>query len=140
MPGHASNYTLTIEGLNASYPVGPIKLERLAVEAPGGGTAEQALIDPPLAPTDYQPRKEGVRPSWGLFVRYATGIEFVDSALSAVQSDERPALVMDNALGSNFSGTSVDDAGRGGCQLALRNASGQWPDVGVCEWAPNAAE
>ena len=53
--GHATNYTLTIEGLNESHLVGPIRLHGLVMDAPGGGSEAQAAIDPPLSPTDYQP-------------------------------------------------------------------------------------
>ena len=131
-PGHSTNYTLTVEGLNASHLVGPIRLEGLTMEAPGGGTEAQADVDLPLSPTDYQPRYDGVRPAWGMFVRYAKGVEVAASTLAAARSC--------------VSETGVDDNGAiGRCQLALRDAKGEWSDpsnVGLvsCEWAPEDEE
>ena len=145
-PGHSTNYTLTVEGLNASHLVGPIRLEGLTMEAPGGGTEAQADVDPPLSPTDYQPRYDGVRPAWGMFVRYAKGVEVVASTLAAARTDGRPALVLDHVEGAVVSETGVDDNGAiGRCQLALRDATGEWSDpsnVGLvsCEWAPEDEE
>lgn len=55
--------------------------------APGGGTASEALVDPPLSPLEYQPRYNGVRPSWGLFVRYVQDLTVVSSALSVMVND-----------------------------------------------------
>ena len=50
-PGHSPSYTATIEGLNASFPVGPgLTFSGMAFVAPGGGTAADVERDPPISP------------------------------------------------------------------------------------------
>lgn len=58
--GHSLRYTATIEGLDADHRVGPIVLENFELRAPGGGTAAQAEVDPPISALEHQPRYNGV--------------------------------------------------------------------------------
>jgi beta-D-xylosidase 4 len=136
-PGHSASYTATIEGLDAEHRVGPVRLEGVAIQAPGGGDASAASRDPPISALDYQPRYNGVRPSWGLFVRHARGISMRSTAFTAVEPDGRHALVADDVVGLELQGTSV--ATKAPCQLALRNVSGDWQASGLrtCEWTPS---
>ena len=151
-PGHAVSYTPTIEGLNATHRVGPgITLgPGFNLTAPGGGDAVDALIDPPLSPGDYQPRYDGVRPAWALFVRHAAGFELAgpDATLTAAESDGRPAVVLDDVADAQIGpGAAVDNDGADPaavCQIALRNTTGQWPEdndtaMPRCAWAPDSA-
>lgn len=101
-PGHRPSYTATIEGLNATHRrVGPLRFEALTLSAPGGGEANDSWVDPPHKPLDYQPRLDGVRPSFGLFVRYAHDIAVVGSDISVGGGGEdgRPAIVADQVAG-----------------------------------------
>merc|ERR1711907_687568 len=126
MGGHASSgrrssYTPTIEGLNSSFRVGPIYISGLTIVAPGGGKSSDARVDPPTAKDKYQPRYNGVRPSWVFFVRHAQQVYFDDTVLSTSSSDGRPALVMDDVLDSRWTGGKVSASS--GCQLQLRGVS-----------------
>ena len=138
-PGHGTAYTATIEGLNSSHTVGPIRLEGFDLVAPGGGTRGQVLIDPPISPLDYQPRYNGVRPSWGLFVRYVRGLAVVSSSLSSATFDGRPAMVVDQVHALVLSNTTAGGVNAHGCQLSYRNSSGNWTDASACAWAPGGA-
>lgn len=46
--GRRSSYTATIEGLNAQHRVGPVRLTRFSIVAPGGGKSGDAGINPPI--------------------------------------------------------------------------------------------
>lgn len=136
-PGHSSSYTATIEGINASYRVGPIRFHGLSLTAPGGGNAEQSLVDPPISPLMYQPRYTGVRPSWGLFTRHALGVVVTDASFRVAAPDERPAIISDDVTGKHdFSG---DVSGGATCQIQLRNVSSAITGSGVtvCDWIPS---
>ena len=138
-PGHSRAYTVTIEGLNGSFPVGPgICFDGLRLVAPGGGAAADAARDPPISPLQYQPRYDGVRPSFGLFVRHARGVALRDAVIGAAAPDGRPAIVLDDVQGMTLDGVSVVGGAAGACQLAARNSSGNWTDDGVrsCAWEP----
>lgn len=139
-PGHSQSYTATIEGINASYRVGPIRFHGLSLTAPGGGSAEQALVDPPISPLMYQPRYTAVRPSWGLLVRHASGIEVTGAAMRVAAPDGRPAIVGDDVEDmGDFGG---DISGGSDCQLRLRNVSGAVAGSAarVCDWRPSPPE
>ena len=74
-------------------------------------------------------------------MRYATGIELIESTLTATKGDERSCIVMDHVKEAVVSGTSADDAGLDGrCQLALRETTGHWdegnPGMAECAWQP----
>lgn len=142
-PGHAKAYTATIEGLNASHRIGPVSFRNVTLVAPGGGTAGQARVDPPFSPLQYQPRFDGVRPAFGLFVRYARDISLVDASIGIATgdrdvSDERPAIVADEVERLTLTRVRVTD-GLARCQLQWRNSSGDWADGGqlpACPWNP----
>ena len=142
-PGHRHSYTLTIEGLNSSFLVGPrIHFDGVHLVAPGGGVAADASRDPPISPLQYQPRYDGVRPSFGLFMRHARGISIRDSVVGVRAHDGRPAIVADDVQGLTMDGVRVDAIGSAAtvCQLAIRNSSGNWVDSGAihsCAWEPD---
>ncbi len=135
-PGHGTAYTATIEGLNSSHSVGPITLKDFDLVAPGGGSVHETLIDPPISPLDYQPRYNGIRPSWGLFVRFVRHLAVVSSSLSSATFDGRPAMVMDQVHALVLSNVTVGGATAHGCQFAFRNSSGNWTDASACAWTP----
>mgnify|MGYP007078124752 CR=1 FL=1 len=145
-PGHGASYTITVEGLNASYPAGPLTIDSLTLATPGGGTAADAAVEPPFSPLQYQPRFDGTRPSFGLFARFVRNLSVAASSirLDADEADGRPAIVADRVSGLRLK--ALDVGGGGGveapCQLAARNCSGDWSDGGKlpsCEWRPAAS-
>ena len=143
-PGHARAYTATIEGLNASYRVGPLRLSGLTLDAPGGGSAADALTNPPISPLAYQPRMDDVRPAYGLFMRYARDVTITASsvAVTAGREDGRPAMVADSVEGFLMDRVRVGDPDGSAvpCQVEARNSSGNWTEGGgvrACVWTPS---
>jgi len=135
-PGHRRGYTATLEGLNASHRIGPIRLSGVTLLSPGGGVASDSRVDPPVSPLDYQPRYDGIRPSYGLFARYAHGLDIENTSIGVKQGEEdaRPAMVMDAVDAVRLLRLNVDDAA---CQLEVRNVSGSIPpEVHSCAWSP----
>ena len=139
-PGHARSYTATIEGLNATHRVGPVRIDGLHLITPGGGTADDARVDPPISPLDYQPRYDGTRPASGLFIRYSRAVAIARSSVAVVDaaSEGRPAVVIDHAVSVDVIGLQVL---RGGvpCQIEARNCTGC--ELGgharSCAWTPD---
>eukprot|EP00746_Dinoflagellata_sp_MGD_P158670 gnl/MRDRNA2_/MRDRNA2_86521_c1_seq3.p1 gnl/MRDRNA2_/MRDRNA2_86521_c1~~gnl/MRDRNA2_/MRDRNA2_86521_c1_seq3.p1 ORF type:complete len:496 (+),score=56.55 gnl/MRDRNA2_/MRDRNA2_86521_c1_seq3:75-1562(+) len=132
-----SSYTATIEGLSSSNRVEKISIRGFSITAPGGGSSKDIHIDPPIAGDKYQPRYNGVRPSWGWFVRHAEDVTFSDCSLNVAGKDGRPAMIMDDVVGAMWNGGHVS-AGDG-CQLMLRNVSGSdlnGTALHSCEWTP----
>eukprot|EP00936_MAST-01D_sp_MAST-1D-sp1_P002361 g2361.t1 len=144
-PGHAQAYAPTIEGLNASYRIGPVRFEKLVLEAPGGGTAADAAVDPPLSPLQYQPRYDGRRPSYGLFVRYASDI-YVSRSVVRVRAgrpEGRPAVVLDQVQNMQLADVMLcsraNNSGNA-CQVEARSSTGNFSEGGrihTCMWRPN---
>ena len=137
--GHSASYTATVEGLNASYRVGPIRIDGLELVAPGGGTAADAKVDPPISPLQYQPRYDGLRPAYGLFIRYARDVTIAGSSVgvTAGEQDGRPAIVADEVDGLVLSGVTVA-ADLATCQIEQRKSTVTAPNLQSCVWAPNA--
>lgn len=109
-PGHRRSYTATIEGLDGGlHSVGALRLSSLTLVAPGGGDAADARREPLVAPlSSYQPRFDGVRPSYGLFLRHARDVTLEDSTFSVAEEahDGRPAIVLDDVHGVTLSHVS----------------------------------
>ena len=114
----------------------------------GRGTADHIKLDPPLFPLRYQPRFLGVRPAYGLFLRYARDVTIAASSMrvAAGAKEGRPAIVMDEVQGMRMTQVELGNEGAAGasCQLAARNSSGDWlNDVGTlrsCAWHPEPRE
>lgn len=71
-------------------------------------------------------------------MRYAHDVTTVTSALSTSVADGRPAMVMGAVEGLRVFGAHTAGGGEG-CQLALRNVSGNWEGnrLRSCVWQPS---
>jgi hypothetical protein len=52
----------------------------------------------------------GELPSWGFYMRHASGIKFNNITLKYIQDDFRPAIVMDDVRASMISGLHIPTA------------------------------
>ena len=95
-------------------------------------------MDPPASPSQYQPRYDGVRPCFGLFVRYAVAVTVSRSSLGVASGafDGRPAIVLDQVDGLRTPHVLIQTAGSP-CQLEERSSTGNWSGLEACRWAPN---
>ncbi|MGA2184098.1 MAG: glycoside hydrolase family 28 protein [Bryobacteraceae bacterium] len=88
IPGHA------IEDLTISH---------VQVWHQGGGTKEQAGIEPPEKEAAYpEPNMFGEMPSHGFYIRHARGIRFDNVEIGAAKADRRPAFVLDDVSDADF--------------------------------------
>ena len=128
------------QGLNTTHRVGPIRIEGLDLITPGGGTAHDSRVDPPISPLDYQPRYDGTRPAFGLFVRFARGVAISRSSVAALNTAEegRPAVVVDHLGRTNMSGLRVLGGGAP-CQIEARNCTSCefGGPARSCAWTPD---
>lgn len=65
----------------------------------------------------------GVLPAYGVYARHAKGLSFRDLNLSFAQDDTRPAIVLDDVAGAQFSGVRAERAG-GAPGFVLRQVTG----------------
>jgi len=98
-----SNVSSLCTGL-AGHPIEDVKLSNILIEHRGGGTAEQAKLQPPEEERDRypEPRRFGDTPSHGFFIRHVKGIEMNDVKILVQQADARAAFVLDDVHGADF--------------------------------------
>jgi hypothetical protein len=90
------HFAATIAGLPEAR-IEDVTLRNIRLSYAGGGTAADAARRPPLLPDSYpEPSMFGVTPAWGLWVRHAD-VRLEDLHLSTERSDERPAVLDENA-------------------------------------------
>jgi polygalacturonase len=79
-----------------------VQISNVQVQHQGGGTKEQAAIQPPEDETKYpEPGMFGAMPSHGFYIRHVKGIQFDNVRITPMEEDRRPAFVLQD----------VDDAG-----------------------------
>ena len=97
-----SSQSSSITGI-PGHAVENIKLSNILVEHRGGGTAEQAALQPAENEQKYpEPNMFGVLPSQGFYLRHVNGIEMNDVKIIAQQPDARPAFVLDEVHEADF--------------------------------------
>lgn len=85
------------------HDIEDVKLSNIRIYYQGGGTKEQAAINPPEKETDYpEPYRQGVMPSYGFFIRHVKGIEFTNVEVSYLKEDLRPPFVLNDVKGAEF--------------------------------------
>ncbi|RCG25940.1 carbohydrate-binding protein [Sphaerisporangium album] len=95
----ASDYSSTLTGTPA-VDIGPgITLDNVDLTVPGGHPASEATRVPGEFLSTYPPRDYGPRPSYGYWIRHATGIT-LGGDLRFTSNDGRPAVIADD--GSNI--------------------------------------
>ena len=99
------------------YPVENVLLENIHITYGGKADKNIAFISPD-AITKIPENKDrypefsmwGELPSWGFYMRHASGIEVKNMTLKYVQDDFRPAIVMDDVQSSVISDLNVPSA------------------------------
>jgi hypothetical protein len=99
------------------YPVENVLLENIHITYGGKSDKNIAFIAAD-AITKIPENKDrypefsmwGELPSWGFYMRHASGIQVKNMTLSYVQDDFRPAIVMDDVQSSKISGLTIPTA------------------------------
>jgi polygalacturonase len=80
-----------------------IRFSNIRIYYKGGGTNEQATIQPPEKETDYpEPIMFGEMPAYGFFIRHVKGITMTDVEVSYLNDDARPPFYLSSVTGADF--------------------------------------
>jgi len=116
----AARYASIISGI-PGHEIEDVKLSNITVLHQGGGTKEDAAIEPPEKENTYpEPNMFGTTPSYGFFVRHVRGIEMSNIEVRYEKEDQRPAFVLDDVKGADFIHIKADRA-EGVPALAMKN-------------------
>jgi polygalacturonase len=99
----SADHGILIVGLT-NHPIEDVRLNNIRIVYNGGGTAEQAAREVPEGEKEYpEPSRFGRIPSWGMFARHVRGLEVSNLEVSFQKEDQRPAFILDDVKGVNFS-------------------------------------
>jgi polygalacturonase len=114
-----SKQAAIISGIPNHY-IENVKFHDVFFQHRGGGTKETASISVPEIENAYpDPNRFGPMPAQGFFIRHVRGIEMRDIEIHAIQSDFRPAFMLDDVHGADF--IHVKLPGIAGPAFALKN-------------------
>jgi polygalacturonase len=95
-------YSSIISGI-PGHDIEDVKLSNIHIYYQGGGTREQAALDPPEKEKDYpEPVMFGEMPSYGFFIRHVKGIELNNIQVSYMKEDLRPSFLLSDVKGADF--------------------------------------
>ncbi len=85
------------------YMIEDVKLSNIYVQTAGGGTAEQAGVQPPEYENKYpEPDMFGITPSHGFFLRHMRNLEMSHVEVAAATEDARPAFYLADVERADF--------------------------------------
>ena len=97
-----SKYASMILG-SPGHDIEDLKLSNIRIYNAGGGTKQQASIEPPEMEKEYpEPYRHGAMPAYGFFVRHVKGLEMTNVEVSYLKDDQRPAFVLNDVKGAEF--------------------------------------
>jgi polygalacturonase len=86
-------------------PVEGVRLENIRLTSRGGGTANDAAINPKELGTGYpEPGKIGTLPAYGIFARHVRDLELANLTVNFSTNDLRPAMIC-----ADVSGLEIDN-------------------------------
>jgi len=99
----ASRQAAIMTGIPGHY-LEDVKLSNIYVLHQGGGTRDDAAIQPPELENAYpEPSRFGPMPAHGFFIRHARGIDMHDIEIQYAKEDLRPAVLLDDVKDASFS-------------------------------------
>jgi polygalacturonase len=95
-------YASIISGI-PGHEIEDVKFNNVRIYYQGGGTKQQAALEPPEKEKDYpEPVMFGEMPAYGFFIRHVKGLEMNNVELSYMKEDLRPAFVLNDVKGADF--------------------------------------
>ena len=95
-------YASIISGI-PGHPIEDVLLSNIRIYSRGGGTKEQAALDPPEKEDTYpEPTMFGELPAYGFFIRHVKGLRMNDVQVSYLKEDARPAFWMNQVKDVEF--------------------------------------
>ena len=115
------------------HDIEDVSLTNIRLYYRGGGTREQAALDPPERETSYpEPSMFGTLPAYGFFLRHARGIEFNNVEVGYLTDELRPAFMLDDVKAADFFRVKAQTAAADAPTFVLKNVS----DFGVTASPP----
>jgi polygalacturonase len=116
----ASRQASIISGIPGHY-IEDLKLSNILVLHQGGGTQQDAAIQPPEIENVYpDPKRFGPMPAHGFFIRHVKGLSMRDVEINYMKEDLRPALLLQDVHEADFSHLQAAHA-PGAPTFALKN-------------------
>ena len=79
------------------HPIEDVRLSNIRIVYRGGGTKEDATINPPESENKYpEPSMFGTIPAYGFYARHVKGLVFDNVEVSFLKDELRPAFVFDD--------------------------------------------
>jgi polygalacturonase len=98
----ASRQATIITGIPGHF-IEDVRLSNILVLHQGGGTVEDAAVQPPELENDYpDPNRFGPMPAHGFYIRHVKGIEIKDVEVRPMKPDMRPGFVLDEVNGAEL--------------------------------------
>jgi polygalacturonase len=95
-------YASIISGIPGNE-IEDVRLSNIRIYYRGGGTMEQAALQPPEKETDYpEPTMFGEIPAYGFFIRHVKGITMTDVEVSYMKDDARAPFFLSDVAGADF--------------------------------------
>src|SRR5262249_22377471 len=97
-----AKYASIISGV-PGHAIDDLRLSNIRIYYQGGGTREQAKLDPAEKETDYpEPAMFGEMPAYGFFIRHVRGLQMKDVEISTMKPDARSAFILNDVRGADF--------------------------------------
>jgi polygalacturonase len=103
-------YASIISGI-PGHDIEDVALSNIRIYYKGGGTKEQAALQPPEKETDYpEPTMFGEMPAYGFFIRHVRGLQMSDINLRLLKEDARAPFIISDAKSIDFNHAQMDRA------------------------------
>ena len=95
-------YSSIISGI-PGVAIEDVTLQNIRIYSQGGGTREQAALEPPEKEDTYpEPSMFGDLPAYGFFLRHVKGLQLRNIQVNFLKSDMRPAFWLNNVADAEF--------------------------------------
>src|ERR1043166_3921538 len=95
-------YSSIVSGI-PGHQIEDLRLSTIRVYSKGGGTKEQAALDPAEKEDTYpEPTMFGELPAYGFFIRHVKGLQLRDVEMNYLKEDLRPAFWLNDVNGVEF--------------------------------------
>lgn len=85
------------------HPIEDLRLSNIRIYSQGGGTKQQAALQPPEMEATYpEPVMFGEIPAYGFFIRHVNGMKMDNVEVSYMKEDLRPAFWLNDVKGAEF--------------------------------------
>jgi polygalacturonase len=118
-----ARFASQIVGL-VGHPIEDVRLSDITIEYRGGGTAEDAKLEPAENERGYpEPSMFGTLPVYGFFIRHVAGLTVERIKVSSAAPEARPAVWLEDAAGVSLSEFDTQQT-PGAARLILREVRG----------------